>query len=94
MVNPRLTGRVAAELAGWRVERERLSARWAFPDFSSALAAAVRVGLLAERAGHHPDLELGWGYLGVGLTTHSAGGVTEKDLDLAAAIQGLLGAPG
>ncbi|HPC83062.1 MAG TPA: 4a-hydroxytetrahydrobiopterin dehydratase [Thermoanaerobaculaceae bacterium] len=93
MVSGHLAERIAAELPGWRLQGFALTARWAFPDFSSALAATVRIGMLAERADHHPDLELGWGYLGVSLTTHSAGGVTEKDLDLAFAIQALLGAP-
>ncbi len=93
MVSEHLAGRIAAELPGWRMEGAALSARWQLSDFGTALAAAVRVGLLAERADHHPDLELGWGYLGVHLTTHSAGEVTDKDLDLAVAIQALLGAP-
>lgn len=92
MVSP-LAERIAAELPAWHADGTRVSARWSFPDFSAALAAAVRVGMLAERADHHPDLELGWGYLVVSLTTHSAGGVTDKDLDLACAIQDLLGLP-
>lgn len=94
MVAENLLERISTELPGWQADNSRIVARWSFPDFSSALAAAVRVGLLAERAEHHPDLELGWGYLRVSLTTHSAGAVTEKDLDLATAIQGLLGIPG
>ncbi|MGV8041878.1 MAG: 4a-hydroxytetrahydrobiopterin dehydratase [Thermoanaerobaculaceae bacterium] len=93
MVSEHLAERIAAELPGWRLQGSALTTRWAFPDFSAALAATVRVGMLAERADHHPDLELGWGYLVVNLTTHSAGGVTGKDLDLACAIQGLLGTP-
>lgn len=92
MVSP-LAERIAASLPRWRADEARVVARWSFPDFSAALAAAVRVGMLAERADHHPDLELGWGYLVVSLTTHSAGGVTDKDLDLACAIQDLLGLP-
>lgn len=51
--------------------------------FSAPLALAVRVGMLAEKHDHHPDLELGWGRLAVSWTTHDAGGVTELDLRLA-----------
>ena len=85
--------RARTELPGWQVEGQHLVARWRFPDFSSALAAAVRVGMEAERAAHHPDLSLGWGYLQVSLTTHDAGGLTTPDLDLAVRIQVLLGRP-
>lgn len=56
---------------------------FAFPDFSSALAFVVRVGLAAEKADHHPDIELGWGKARVTWTTHDANGVTKLDLELA-----------
>jgi 4a-hydroxytetrahydrobiopterin dehydratase len=45
-----------------------------------------RVGALAEEEGHHPDLHLGWGRVGVVLWTHAAGGLTENDFILAARI--------
>lgn len=93
MVEDALRRRVEAELPGWRVDGEELVAAWRFPDFGAALAAAVRVGVLAERADHHPDLELGWGRLAARLTTHSAGGLTVKDLELARALSGAIGAP-
>lgn len=93
MVADTLRGRVEAELPAWTIRGELLQAVWGFPDFASALAAAVRVGMLAEKADHHPNLEVGWGRLGVRLTTHSAGGLTLKDVELAAAIQRTLGAP-
>lgn len=93
MVAKTLTKRVATELPGWRIKGEELVGAWPFPDFGSALAAAVRVGALAERANHHPDLRLGWGKLEVRLTTHSAGGLTTKDVDLAVKISGVLQPP-
>jgi 4a-hydroxytetrahydrobiopterin dehydratase len=54
-----------------------------FPDFSTALGFVVRVGLAAEKADHHPDIELGWGRVRVVWTTHDAKGVTSLDLELA-----------
>jgi 4a-hydroxytetrahydrobiopterin dehydratase len=93
MVDDALPRRVAADLPGWRIDGEELAATWKFPDFATALAAAVRVGMLAEHADHHPDLELGWGRLAVRLTTHSAGRITDKDVDLAAAMSAALGRP-
>ena len=94
MVDDALRHRIETELPGWSVEGETLAAEWRFPDFGAALAATVRVGALAERADHHPDLELGWGRLAVRLTTHSAGGLTVKDVELAGAVAAAIGAPG
>jgi len=54
-----------------------------FPDFSTALAFVVRVGLVAEKKDHHPDIELGWGKARVTWSTHDANGVTKLDLELA-----------
>lgn len=71
----------------------RLDQRWhrppeavQVPDFASALAFVNRIGELAEREGHHPDLKLGWGYVEVELSTHAIGGLSENDLILAAKI--------
>ena len=79
---PRLPGWAAAE--GRRLERE-----FRFRDFREALAFADRVGALAEAEGHHPDLHLSWGRVGVVLWTHVAGGLTENDFILAAKVDAL-----
>jgi len=92
-VSDELGRRIAAELPCWRLDGEELVASWSFADFAGALAAAVAVGMIAERANHHPDLVVGWGRLVVRLTTHDAGGITSLDVDLAQAIQDRLGAP-
>jgi 4a-hydroxytetrahydrobiopterin dehydratase len=60
------------------------------PDFASALAFAVRVGMLAEKKDHHPDILIGWGKARVLWTTHDAGGITRLDLELAEATDSLL----
>ena len=54
-----------------------------FADFSTALAFVVRLGCLAEKRDHHPDIELGFGRVKVLWTTHDAGGLTRLDLELA-----------
>ncbi|WP_394833521.1 4a-hydroxytetrahydrobiopterin dehydratase [Pendulispora rubella] len=61
-----------------------------FKDFSTALGFVVRVGCVAERRDHHPDVELGWGRARVLWSTHDAGGITRLDLELAEATDGLL----
>jgi 4a-hydroxytetrahydrobiopterin dehydratase len=73
--------------SGWKiVERHRLGKTFLFPDFQSALDFVNRVGAVAEEAGHHPDVHLAWGRVDVETWTHDAGGLTEKDYDLAAKI--------
>jgi len=93
MVSDEVLRRIADQLPRWAVEGEELVAAWRFDDFGGALAAAVAVGMIAERANHHPDLVVGWGRLVVRLTTHDAGDITSLDVDLAQAIQDRLGAP-
>jgi 4a-hydroxytetrahydrobiopterin dehydratase len=78
--------------AGWeRVGEDAIAKRFSFPDFGAALGFVVRVGCLAEKKDHHPDVELGWGRARVLWSTHDAGGVTQLDLDAAEAVDGLAG---
>jgi len=71
--------------AGWERAGDAIAKKFTFPDFASALAFTVRVGCMAERRDHHPDVELGWGRARLVWTTHDAGGITQLDLDLAEA---------
>ena len=72
-----------AGLDEWRQLGNLLCTRYPTPDFATGLALLERIGAAAEAAGHHPDVALGWGYLEVRLTSHDAGGITCRDLDLA-----------
>jgi 4a-hydroxytetrahydrobiopterin dehydratase len=75
------------QVEGWElVEGRRIRRDFEFPDFIQALAAANRIGALAEEQGHHPDLHLAWGRLGVEIWTHKIDGLTESDFILAAKI--------
>lgn len=77
-------------LYGWDViDDHHLSKNVSFPDFASALAFVNRVGALAEQEGHHPDLYLAWGKVGIQLWTHKVDGLTESDFVLAAKIDEL-----
>lgn len=73
----------------WTEENSKLTQEFKFSDFKSALDFVNRVGGLAEALNHHPDIELGWGRVKVSLSTHDAGGVTDKDHQLAEKIDGL-----
>jgi len=82
-----------SEVPGWSViEREgikRLSRVIETKDFASAMALAVEVGELAEREGHHPDLHVAWGRLGVEIWTHKIRGLHRNDFILAAKVGAL-----
>ena len=56
-----------------------------FKDFRASLAFVNKVGDLAEDAGHHPDIDIRYNKVRLALVTHDAGGITQKDFDLAAA---------
>jgi len=82
--------RRAGALQGWTVlEGKKLSRDFRFPDFKTALDFVNRIGEVAEQQGHHPDIRLTWGAVGVETWTHDAGGMTEQDFLLAASIDQL-----
>lgn len=82
-----------ARLPLWAVRAGKLRREFAFADFSEAFAFMARVALLAEQSDHHPDWSNSWNKVVIELTSHDAGGLTQRDLDLAAAIERLLTAP-
>ncbi len=81
---------LAADLTDWRKLAQALHARYRIADFPAGAAFVASVAQAAEAAGHHPDLTLTYGTVGVTLSTHEAGRwVTEKDIDLARTISRL-----
>ena len=69
----------------WQVESGELVRTFLFKDFRASLAFVNKVGDLAEAAGHHPDIDIRYNKVRLALVTHDAGGITQKDFDLAAA---------
>ena len=82
-----------AELGGWTwdAERDAISRRFKFRDFVEAFGFMTRVALAAEKANHHPDWSNSWNRVDIALTTHDAGGLTRRDVDLAKVIDSLAG---
>jgi 4a-hydroxytetrahydrobiopterin dehydratase len=68
----------------WEREGEAIRAEFKFKDFNEAMGFVTRVGLAAEKADHHPDIDIRWNKVLLVLSTHSEGGITKKDLDLGA----------
>jgi len=72
-------------LRDWHlVDNHHLEKEWRFPDFATALKFLNRLGAVAEKEQHHPDLKLGWGKVRATLWTHKIDGLTESDFILAA----------
>jgi len=90
---PRLQGQALVELHkqlgnGWLVvDSHHLEKQFKFPDFRKALAFTNRIGELAEKQNHHPDIFLTYGEVRVKLFTHKQNGLTESDFILAAKIE-------
>jgi 4a-hydroxytetrahydrobiopterin dehydratase len=84
-----IDARLAA--SDWRCENQTTIAReWAFADFGEAMEFVNRVAGVAETFNHHPDIRLhGWNKVHLELSTHSEGGLTQADFDMAARIDDL-----
>jgi len=72
-----------AEFDAWTVENGKLHREYKFRSFVQAFGFMAQVALLAERAAHHPEWANVYNRVVVDLTTHDAGGITRKDLELA-----------
>ena len=67
----------------WSWSDDSITRTFRLDDFSEAMGFVTRLALAAEKADHHPDLDIRWNKVKVVLSTHSEGGITARDLDLA-----------
>ena len=74
------------ELPQWRGDATRIARTIEFPDFLTGIRVVGDVAQVAETVDHHPDIDIRWRTVTFTLSTHSAGGVTELDIDLARSI--------
>ena len=88
MLSPEERAEALKALPGWTwdAEARAIGRGFRFRDFSEAFAFMTRVALAAEKADHHPNWSNVWNRVDVALTTHDAGGLTARDVALAAAI--------
>jgi len=84
-LDPALLPELLAQLPNWSLDPDAaaISRHLAFADFNEAFAFMTRVALMAERHDHHPDWSNAYNVVDVTLTTHDAGGLTMKDIELA-----------
>lgn len=74
-------------LAGWRYEQGMIRRTFKTDGWPTTLMLVNAIGFFAEAADHHPDLKVSWGAVEVAFNTHSAGGITEKDFELARLVE-------
>jgi 4a-hydroxytetrahydrobiopterin dehydratase len=79
------------KLKGWRLVKGSLHHVFEFKDFKQAFGFMKKVALAADRMNHHPDWSNGYNKVTINLSTHSAGGLTEEDFELAERIQEIHG---
>jgi len=80
-----------AKLSGWTRDGASIRRQFAFPSFAAAIAFVNRVATAADQADHHPDIDIRYSRVLLTLSTHSAGGVTDRDLSLATDINRIAG---
>jgi len=82
--------RALPKVRGWRRRGQALHRTFTFKDFAAAMQFTNQVARLAEKADHHPDIDIRWNEVTLVWSTHSAGGLTEYDFTLAAQVSALL----
>ena len=87
---PQQLSAALAQLPGWQLIDGAIEKTFTFKDFSAAFGFMTRTALLCESQNHHPEWSNVWHKVQMRLSTHEAGGVTERDICLAAAVQQLL----
>lgn len=90
MNKEQLQARLARELPKWSWTGQCITRTYRTSGWSATLQVTNAIAYLAEASWHHPDLEISWGHVVVRLTTHDAGGVTDKDIDLAHRMESLV----
>ena len=78
-----------ANIKQWEFKNDGIDRKFIFKSFTEAVGFIIQIAFLAEKNNHHPELFNVYNKVNVRLTTHDAGGLTDKDLDLAKAINSL-----
>jgi 4a-hydroxytetrahydrobiopterin dehydratase len=78
-------------LPGWITNGKAIERKFEFKDFKDAMAFTNRIAMIAEEANHHPNIEIIYNKLKLTLVSHDAGGVTNRDLKMAARINEIAG---
>lgn len=89
LLSPELVQEKLRSLPHWKLEGKEIVRRLEFPDFVQAMAFVNQVAEKAEKAGHHPDIDIRYNKVRLALISHDKGGLTERDMKMAQAIDSL-----
>lgn len=81
-------------MPGWALVHGEIVREASFQDFVTAVTFVNQVAARAESAGHHPDIDIRYNKVRLALTSHDAGGITDKDFDMATGIEAILAGSG
>lgn len=79
------------KLPGWHLKDTAIERQFHFPDFKQAMVFVNRIAEAAEEAGHHPDIAISYNNVTMSLVSHDSGGITERDVKMAARINEIAG---
>jgi 4a-hydroxytetrahydrobiopterin dehydratase len=86
VLSPEMVQEKLRLLPHWKLEGKEIVRRFEFADFVAAMAFVNQVAEKAEKAGHHPDIDIRYNRVRLGLISHDKGGLTERDMKMALAI--------
>jgi 4a-hydroxytetrahydrobiopterin dehydratase len=89
LLGPQEIQKELATLTGWTLSGNQIAKQITLDDFVRAVGYVTSVALLAQTHDHHPDIDIRWNKVTLVLSTHSAGGLTAKDFELAREIDAL-----
>ena len=89
VLSPEIVQEKLRSLPQWKLEGKEIVRHFEFPDFVAAMAFVNQVAEKAEKAGHHPDIDIRYNKVRLGLVSHDKGGLTERDMKMAQTIDSL-----
>jgi 4a-hydroxytetrahydrobiopterin dehydratase len=89
VLSPEMVQEKLGSLPQWKLEGKEIVRHYQFPDFVAAMAFVNQVAEKAEKAGHHPDIDIRYNKVRLGLVSHDKGGLTERDMKMAQTIDSL-----
>ncbi len=89
LLTPAIVQEKLSQLPQWKLEGKAIVRQLEFPDFLAAMAFVNRVAEQAEKANHHPDIDIRYNKVRLALVSHDQGGLTERDMRLAAKLDSI-----
>jgi 4a-hydroxytetrahydrobiopterin dehydratase len=89
VLTPQMVQERLRSLPQWKLEGEEIVRHYEFPDFAAAMVFVNQVAGQAEKAGHHPDIDIRYNKVKLALVSHDQGGLTQRDIKMAEALNSL-----